>query len=172
MAEATIKFIEVPIMGIEIAVLPTLSEEIVKRKLRLDLTRNLHGKNIEAIFKIKVENNRAVAYLIELKLLPFYIRRMLRKSISYVEDSLVVESKDKKLRIKPFLITRKRVSRAVRNSLRQQIEIEIANFCKNKNAEEVFLEVMSGKIQKTISQKLKKTYPLSLCEIRNISVEK
>jgi len=159
-------------MGIEVAILPTLSEQLGKRKLRLDLTRNLHGKNMEAVFKIKVENSRAIAYPIELKLLPFYIRRMLRKSISYVEDSFIAETKDKKLRIKPFLITRKRVSREIRENLRQQTNSEIINFCKNLSAEEVFFEVMSGKIQKTISYKLKKIYPLSLCEIRNISLEK
>ncbi|PIN77070.1 hypothetical protein COV15_03280 [Candidatus Woesearchaeota archaeon CG10_big_fil_rev_8_21_14_0_10_34_12] len=172
MAEEKIKFVEIPIMNIEVGIIPTLVEQLGKRKVRMDLTRNLHGKNMEAVFGIKIEKGKAIAYPVELKLLPFYIRKMLRKSISYVEDSLIVKSADKTLKIKPFLITRKRVSRAVRASLRQQLKTEIENFCKNLEAEDILIEVMNGKIQKTISQKLKKTYPLSLCEIRRISIEK
>ena len=36
--------------------------------------------------------------------------------------------------------------------------------------EEIFSDLLSGKFQKTLSLKLKKIYPLSLCEIKDIYI--
>ena len=41
-----------------------------------------------------------------------------------------------------------------------------------KKAEEIFDDILKGNIQKPLSMKLKKIYPLSLCEIRILKIEK
>jgi ribosomal protein S3AE len=70
------------------------------------------------------------------------------------------------------LITRRKVSRAVRKALREKAKEELINYVKNKNTETLFEELLKGQIQKTLSLILKKIYPLALCEIRIFKVEK
>ena len=75
---------------------------------------------MEITFKIK--NKKAIPC--KLYLLGYYLRRMIRKSIDYVEDSFSVEAKNAVLRVKTFLITRKKVSRAARKTLRNKAKEE------------------------------------------------
>ena len=95
----------------------------------------------------------------------------MRKNISYIEDSFSAECKDAQVRIKPFLLTRKRVSREVRKALREQAKEWLVNYIRNKEYKEIFSEILENKIQKPLSLKLKKTYPLALCEIRIFKIE-
>lgn len=160
--------IELHLINQKVQLLASSKEELTGRTIKIDLTRKLRGKSLEIIFKIKEKG--AVPH--RLHLLGYYIRRMMRKSTNYVEDSFSTKCKNSTLRIKPFLITRKKVSRAVRNALRIKTKQEIQKVVKNKNYEELFSDLLSNKVQKSLSLKLKKIYPLSLCEIRDIYVEK
>ena len=108
----------------------------------------------------------------EFVILPYFIRRMIRKGVNYVEDSFLAETKDAKVEIKPFLLTRKKVSHDVRKALREKAREEIILYLKTKTSEEVFDELIQGRMQKPLSLKLKKIYPLSLCEIRMFKVKK
>ena len=45
-------------------------------------------------------------------------------------------------------------------------------YVKDKKCEEVFDEIIKNQLQKPLSLKLKKIYPLSLCEIRILEIEK
>ncbi|HIH52379.1 MAG TPA: hypothetical protein HA284_02480, partial [Nanoarchaeota archaeon] len=108
----------------------------------------------------------------ELRLLPYYLRRMVRRGTNYVEDSFSTECKDSQIRIKPFLVTRRKVSRAVRKALRNKAKEELISWAKESTTEKIFDETLKGKIQRELSIKLKKIYPLSLCEIRILNVEK
>jgi len=122
--------------------------------------------------KIDPEKNQAIATPREIKLLPYFLRRMIRKGTNYVEDSFSAECNDSKIRIKPFLITRKKVSRAVRKALREKAREELIDYAKNKTTERLFDDILKNQLQKPLSLKLKKIYPLSLCEIRILKVEK
>ena len=97
---------------------------------------------------------------------------MMRKGTDYVEDSFSAECKDAQVRIKPFLITRRKVPRKIRKSLREKARQELINYVKAKNSEELFDEILKNQLQKNLIVKLKKIYPLSLCEIRILSLEK
>ena len=159
--------VEVPLIDTIVQV-PSMSLENLNGKtINLDLTRILKGKSLEASFLINV-SDKAVAVPKKISLMPFYIRRMFRKGISYVESSLVYETKDRKVRIKTFMITRKKVHRSVRKAIREKAVKELADFCKDKTLGEIFSAVVAGAMQKDLSLKLKKIYPLSLCEIRAV----
>ena len=147
-------------------------KELDNKFIKYDLTRILKGKNALMQFKTKVENDVVITYARELKLLPCFLRRMVRKGTNYVEDSFIVTCKDAELKIKPFLITRRKVSRAVRRALREKAKEEIINYVKDKDSETIFKEVLRNQLQKPLSLSLKKVYPLSLCEIRQLKVEK
>lgn len=140
--------------------------------IKYDLTRTLRGKSVLISLKIDIEGDKPIARPIGMKVLPYFLRRMVRKGTNYVEDSFSVKCKDAQVRIKPFLVTRKKVSRAVRKALREKAREELTNYVKNKSKDELFEEIFKNQLQKSLSLKLKKIYPLSLCEIRVFKIEK
>ena len=141
-------------------------EEMIGKTVNLDLTRILRGKNLEFKMKVKLEGDSLVGEPVSLNLAGAFIRRMMRKGSDYVEDSFVTSCKDGNVIIKPFLITRNKVSRTVRNLLRVNTRKYLEGYLKARTTKEVFSDIMSNKIQKELSFKLKKIYPLALCEIR------
>ncbi len=147
-------------------------KELESKLIKYDLTRSLRGKGMLIQLIVKVKDDKATSIPRELKLMAYYLRRMIRKGTNYVEDSFSTKSKDSQLRIKPFLITRRKVSRAVRKALREKAREELAEYIKTKDTNTVFEDILKNKLQKELSIKLKKIYPLSLCEIRVLKVEK
>ncbi len=168
------KFLEInlPIIGQKAELLAMSQEGLIGRTIKIDMTRRLRGKSLEAIFKIKKSDSGIKAEVCRFHILGYFIRRIMRKSTDYVESSFSAECKDAVLRIKPFLITRKKVSRRVRKALRNKTLEEIKEYIREKTHEDIFIDLLSNKLQKTLSLKLKKIYPLSFCDIRDIYVEK
>ncbi len=168
------KFIEVdvPSLKTKIEIIGNSPAELENRTVKLDLTRQLRGKSLEAVFKIILENEKPVAYPNKLKLMSYFIRRMIRKKISYIEDSFITPSQESMLIIKPFLITRKKVSKAVRKTLRNKAKNWLEDYIAERKNQEIFNEILSGRLQKSLSLMLKKTYPLSLCEIRILEIKR
>ena len=164
--------VNIPIINKETQLYAYSLKELDKRYIKYDLTRLLRGRGMLLRLEVKVENDSAFAQPVEATILPFFIRRMMRKNVNYVEDSFSIDCKDATVRIKPFFITRKKVSRAVRNALREKAKAEITEYVKDKSANLLFEEILKNKIQKQLSLTLKKIYPLSLCEIRSFKVEK
>jgi len=161
------KFIEVEIPSIEsnINVLGT-PEELDKKIIKLDLSRKMRGRGIEVIFKIQNTNSKLTAFPKKIQLMKSYIQRMMRKRTNYIEDSFITPCKDIRVIIKPFLITRKKVSRAVRKNLRNTAKEFLIKHLEDKNYLNVCDEILSGELQKTMLPKLKKVYPLSFSDIR------
>ena len=147
-------------------------KDLDNRFIKYDLTRTLKGKSTVMTFRTKVDGDEVLTIPRELRLLPFYLKRMVRRGTNYVEDSFSTECKNGTIRIKPFLVTRRKVSRAVRAALRNKANEELTLWAKENNFENMFEDVLRNKIQRELSIKLKKVYPLSLCEIRVLKVEK
>jgi ribosomal protein S3AE len=157
--------VEIPVLNESMPVLGT-EETLSGRTIKLDLSRKLRGRGLEAIFSIMVKDKKLVAYPKSLILMRSYVQRMMRKRISYVEDSFETSCKDVKVSIKPFLITRKKVSRAIRNNLRKTAREFILEYVKDKTYLDIAMAILSNEMQKEMHPKLKKVYPLSMCEIR------
>jgi len=166
------QFFEVsaPLTSAKISLYAASMDELEGKKIRLDMTRNLRGKNLELIMKIKKEGDNLVAEPVGSYLLGSYIRRVFRNNTDYVEDSFKVKCKDSEVVVKPFLITRKKVPRALRNALRIAAKDFIVAYVTTRTNLELFSDLLTGKIQKELSIKLKKLYPLALCEIRQFEV--
>jgi len=164
--------IETPVLNTTLEVITTSPEDAIGRHIKIDLTRQLKGKNLEAVFEIVKKDDKIIAQIISAVLVPSYIRRILRKGISYIEDSFLCNSKDAVLRIKPFMLTRRKIHRSLRNVLRLKAIEFLTDFCKDKTSDDIFSEILSADLQKELSLKLKKVYPLTFCEIRVIKREK
>jgi ribosomal protein S3AE len=163
--------VEIPLINKQTQLQAYEIAELDGRFLKYDLTRMLKGKSMMLTLKVKVEDNNAIANPKKIVLMPYFLRRMVRKGTNYVEDSFSAMCQDAEIVIKPFLITRRKVSRAVRKALRKKAKEELINYVKDKTAEELFDEILKNQIQKPLSLKLKKIYPLALCEIRVLEVK-
>jgi len=166
------KFFDVttPLVSTKVQLYAASQEDLNGRVIKIDLTKNLRGKSLELKLKIKSDEKNMEALPQSLELAGSYIKRVMRKSTDYVEDSFEAETKDQLTRIKPLLITRKRVSRAVLNALRVLTNKHLTAHLKTRTSNEIFEEIMTNKLQKQLSLKLKKIYPLALCEIRVFKV--
>jgi len=120
-----------------------------EKHIKLDLTNNLKGKGLEINFLIEEKDGKITTIPKQLYLHGFYIRRMLRKGTDYVEDSFLTQCKDNRLRIKPFLITRKRVSNQVLRGLREKAKEEINQYVQDKGMD-LIVPVVSCYLKKTL----------------------
>jgi ribosomal protein S3AE len=157
--------VQVPFLNSEMRVLGT-PEELHNKTIKLDLTRKLRGKGLTVRLRIFNQEGKLFAIPNNMELVTSYIRRMMRKRTDYVEDSFQARCADIRVTIKPLLITRKKVSRAVQRNLRNTTKEFLLEYIKEKNYIEVCNEILSGTLQKNLLPKLKKVYPLSFCDLR------
>jgi len=158
--------VDIPLIGKQTQMQAYEIPELNGRFLKYDLTRILRGKSVMLTLRVKVEGNEVTTIPKKIEVLPYFIRRMVRKGTNYVEDSFSAECEDANLKIKPLLVTRRKVSRAIRKELRNKAKEEMIDYVKNKKSEQLFDDVLKNQMQKVLSLKLKKIYPLALCEIR------
>ena len=164
--------VDIPMIGKQTQLFAYEISELNNKFINYDLTRILRGKSILMQLKVNVEEDKATATPTQIILMPYFIRRMIRKGTDYVEDSFIAECEDASLRVKPFLITRRKVSREVKKALREKAKEEIIQYLKDKTSEKIFDIALKNRLQKDLSLILKKIYPLSLCEIRMLKIEK
>ena len=157
--------VEVPILNSSMRVLGT-AENLHNKTIKLDLTRQLRGKGLTIKLRIFNQEGKLIAFPNNMELSTSYIRRMMTKRTDYVEDSFQARCLDIKVTVKPLLITRKKVSRAVRKNLRNTAREFILGYLKERNYIQVCNEILDGTLQKTMLPKLKKVYPLSFSDIR------
>ncbi|MEM4625217.1 MAG: hypothetical protein QXJ28_00405 [Candidatus Pacearchaeota archaeon] len=160
--------VSIDLLGREIELLGTSLEDLDKRFVKIDLSPELRGKSVELKFQVYLDSGKAHTNPVQWLIMGSYIRRMVRKGTDYVEDSFVAKCKDSNLRIKPFLITRKKVSRRVKAGLRNAAREYLKDYVKDKNFSHILLDLINMRLQKDLGLKLKKIYPLALCEIRII----
>jgi ribosomal protein S3AE len=163
--------VEIPILNKETQLQAYELQELDGKFLSYDLTRLLRGKNMLAQFKVSVSGDKAEANPRMLQIMPSFLRRMIRKGTHQVDDSFEVQTKDSKAIIKPFSITRRKVPRAIRTSLRNATKEYLISYAQGKTGLQIFEDIIRGSLQKDMSLRLKKIYPLSLCEIRIFKIK-
>lgn len=162
--------VSAPLTSTKISLYAASQDELVNKIVILDLTRSLRGKSLELKFRVKKVGDKLEGDPVSVELMGSFVRRMIRKGTDYVEDSFIAECKDAKVVVKPFMITRNKVSRAIRKSLRETARKSLEAHFKTREVKELFSEIISNRIQKDLSLKLKKVYPLALCEIRIFAI--
>lgn len=164
--------VSAPLTETKIYLYSTSKENLDGKTVKLDLTKKLRGKSLELRLKVKLKGDKLYAEPESVELVGYFIRRIMRTGIDYVEDSFEADCRDYTTRIKIFLITRKRVSRAVLKALRENARKYLSPYIKTRTSKEIFSDIISNKLQKQLASKLKKIYPLALCEIRIFEIIK
>jgi len=150
-----------------------LSGRTVKVNL-MQLSGDVKNQSSEVRFEILgLKDNKIETKVIGYSFSASTIKRFMRRHMTRIDDSIVVMTQDNvKIRIKPFLLTRSKVSRAVEYSLRVNLREELINFVKKTPYEQLFSMVAKYQMQKEIKEKLNKIYPLKNLEIRILEEEK
>lgn len=161
--------VQVPVLNKEIELYGTSIKSFDNQFIKLDLANELRGKGAHLRLKIDADET-ATCHPVELKLISSFIKRVMRKGVDYSEDSFITQCKDNKIKIKPFMITKKRVTKKVLRGLRNEARKELEDYAKDKTFEKIIADIISGKIQKDMSTKMKKVYPLNLFEIKSIEI--
>jgi len=162
--------VESKLTSTKIKLYSTTPEKLEGKVIKIDLTKILRGKSFELKLKVINKEEKLTTSPTSLQLTQSYVKKTVRKGTDYSEDSFEVDTKDSKIRVKPLLITRKRVSRLILKVLRENTKKEITDYMKIRSTNEIFSDIISNKLQKSLSIKLKKIYPLALSEIRAIKV--
>jgi ribosomal protein S3AE len=163
--------VKLELLNMDIQLMTTGPDALHGKTIKLDITKFLKGKGAEAKFIIK-KNEALEGKIYSFSIYPSHIRRMISHNISIVEDSFVCKIKDADIRFKPFLITRKRVHRAVRKALRDAAKEFIEKNVATKTRDKLFQSVLASILQRMMAIKLKKVYPLAVCELRIVEVVK
>ena len=166
------KFFEVsmPLISTKVHLYGYSPEDLEGNIVKIDLTRSLRGKNMELKARVNLKGGKLEGEPLSLQIMPSYIKKIMRRGTDYVEDSFEVQCKDATILIKPFMITRRRVSRVIIKTIRETARKHLTSKITIRNTEELISEIMTNKLQKELSLKIKKIYPLSLCEIRVFKV--
>ena len=167
------KFLEERVIGESFLSEPA---EAIKRTVKVNLmqvTGDIKSQNIAVKFQIAdFKDNKLQTKIDSYEYLPSSVKRLMRRSITRIDESFVVSTKDGvKIRIKPLLITREKVSRSVEKKLRAELKAELVKFVTGVSYEELYTEIIQNKIQNDLKKKFNVIYPLKGIIIRVVEKE-
>ncbi len=157
----------------EITNLADLSSKTIKLNM-MYVTGNMKNQHIRLKFRVsEIETKRAKTKLCEYEYIPYYLKRNIKKDITIVEDRFIVISKDnEEIIIKPFLITKTKISALKRKNICFELIEFVETFCKTNSTDEIFAEVLYDKMQLKLKNILKKIVPLKVLEFKKVTVIK
>jgi ribosomal protein S3AE len=95
----------------------------------------------------------------------------MRRNRSKIDDSLVYKTADeKKVRIKPLIVTRGRAQGGTKAAIRKLMKEHLTKTVAKISYENLLREIIQGKFQRTMQDFLRKTHPIAAAEVRNIEL--
>lgn len=139
-----------------------------------DLTQDIKKQNILLTFLAnKLQDQRVVSDVVGYEISPSYVKRVIKRAKSKIEDSFLCSTKDEvKVRLKPVILTRSKAKGSVLTLLRHKSRTYFVDNVKKQSYEEVLSNIMSHNLQRGLKDELKKIYPVSLTELRIFKKEK
>ena len=139
----------------------------------MNLTRDIKKQNTTLKFTvIDVQGDKASTELRGYNLVPSSVRRLLRRGKERVDLSFICKTSDgKKVRIKPLMIPPVKLKGSVSASLKRVVINYIVPFVAKTTFDNVVRELISGKLQRSLKDELKKVYPIRIVEVSAFYVE-
>ncbi len=157
----------------------TYLEEIefaIGRKVAANLmqvTGDIKSQNSSMKFEVtEAKENRLLTKVVEYSYLSSSIKRLIRRRMTRIDDSIVAKTKDEKLvRIKPLLLTRSKVTRSVEKAVRASLRDEVITFVNSTPYEELFASIIKNRVQNDLKAKISKIYPVKALIIKSLHEE-
>ena len=134
----------------------------------MTLTNDPKKQGITVRFAVKnVDGNTGVAELVGYQMNTSHIKRLVRKAIKRIDDSFILKTKDNvSYEVKPLLIARHKTTQSVATTIRKRVRELLQNSFQNMTSEDVFMYVITNKLQMDVKNDVRKIYPLAISEIR------
>lgn len=136
------------------------------------LTSDVRRQSVNLTFEVdKVQDDKGVTKIVGYDMIPASVKRMVRRRSVKIDLSLACETQDnKKVRVKPLLLTTSYTTSVVKNRIRRTVIAMLMNQIKGMTYDALMNDLISHKFQNDMRAKIKKIYPLRTCEIRSVSV--
>jgi small subunit ribosomal protein S3Ae len=136
------------------------------------ISNNVKNQNVRLTFVVsEVASGLAKTQVKKYEQIPYYLGRFVKAGSSLVEDSITLVSKDgKKLRVKPFIVTKLKSTALTADLLRSNTKKILAKELEEKTYDEFMSSVINGNIQLSLRNSLKKFYPLKTLELRRVEL--
>ena len=133
-----------------------------------DLTQDIKKQNILLTFSAsRLQDQRVVCDVTGYELSPSYVKRVIKRAKSKIEDSFLCSTKDEvKVRAKPVILTRSKAKGSILTLLRHKSREYFISNIKKQSYDEILSSIISHNLQKGLKDELKKIYPVSLTELR------
>ena len=140
----------------------------------MTLTNDIKKQNINLKFLVnKVENETGIANVVGYELVPSSVRRLVRRGKQRIDPSFVCHTSDNiRVRVKPLLLAAININNSVLKSLRKASIDFITSGISKTSYPDLINSLMSYGLQKELRDHLKKIYPLKICEIREMKIER
>ncbi|NQV08477.1 hypothetical protein HQ529_01345 [Candidatus Woesearchaeota archaeon] len=140
----------------------------------MNITGNPKNQNVNLKFEIyKINPEKGFAKPVSYNMVPSSIKRMIRRKKDRLDDSFTVVTADKvTVRIKPMVITQSKTKSSIKKNLRVNIKNYLVGLIQKTILIDLFEQIIFHKVQKSLKDGLKKTYPVSIAQIRVLEVVK
>ncbi len=144
---------------------------VLKYNLK-DLTGNVKDQNAYVLFRIdRSEGSILHTAVVGYELTPGYVRRLVRKSTTRLDDYFKFVTKDgRTVVVKSVLVTLNKVQRSVGKGLRKQLQSTLQGEISQGDFATFISNIVSGKVRNELKKRLNKIYPLKEIALRSIQL--
>lgn len=134
----------------------------------MNLTGNYKQNQITLDYSVtSVEGDKGIAQFRAYRLSPSFIKRIVRRRSTRIDNSFIVKSADGDLlRIKPMIIARNQISTQLKNELRKAATISLIKKVNAMRTEEALANLLNLQIQRDLKKELSTFCPIKLVEVR------
>ena len=138
----------------------------------MNLTGEIRKQNTNIKFVIdKVIEGKATTKVTGYEMISAGLKRMVRRRSSKIDMSFTAVTADKfKVRIKPFILTRNKVSNSVLNAMRRQTMDAVRKTISNTGFQNIIQDITNHRFQIGLKKQLSKVYPIKTFEIKSLKV--
>lgn len=152
-------------------------QEAVGRILRVnlrDLTGSVKDQNIYISLKIRdAEGSNLQTDLIGYAYMPFYVKKLARKSTSVLDDSFILKTKDgKTARLKPLVVTVFKVNNSAKTAIRKKMKELLKEEADKMGFDSLINDVLKYRLQMDLKKKLSKICPVREVVLRAVKLER
>lgn len=147
------------------------AEDLVGRHVSVNLMNLMNDPRKQSVtldfIVVKADGNVAYADAFVYRISTSHVKRIVRKAVTKIDDSFVVESKDKvKFQVKPLLIVRFKTTKGVAGAIRKQSQSFFRQEFQKLESKDIFPSVITNRTQMDLKKDIKKISPLAVSEIR------
>jgi small subunit ribosomal protein S3Ae len=152
------------------------AQNAVGRTLKVnlrELSGSMRDQNVYIGFRITgVDGTNLKTTTTSYELTPAHIKRAVRKNTARLDDVFTFNTKDgKEVLLKSLVITRKKVQRSLRSSIRVQLYDLLKEEIAKVTFDDFLGNIVAFKVQLSLKKKLAKLYPLKEVAIRVLQLK-